>query len=82
MTKYTEKLQKFLDEDCGGDWGDCGACPGDHYKDGVCQHPDHPSMQEDKSEPYEHCPDCMTRTGGDRCGPCKDLIQNESACER
>ena len=22
--------------------------------------------------PFEHCPDCHTRTGGGRCGACKD----------
>ena len=36
----------------------------------------------DQTEPYEHCPDCYTRTGGGRCGACKDLIQNESAFNR
>lgn len=35
----------------------------------------------DQTDPYEHC-DCGTRTGGGRCGPCKDLIQNESARDR
>lgn len=81
MSTYTEKLQKFLDEDCGADWGNCPACPGDHYKDGACQHPDHPSTQEIETEPFEHC-ECGTRTGGGHCGPCKELIQNESAGER
>ena len=28
--------------------------------------------------PYEHCPDCGTRTGGGRCVTCKELIQSES----
>jgi len=46
MDKFQEKLQKFLDEDCGGDWGNCPNCPGDHYKNSACHHPDHPSMQE------------------------------------
>ncbi len=27
--------------------------------------------------PYEHCPDCSTRTGGGRCRVCEDLIQSE-----
>lgn len=45
MSDYQERLQHFLDVDCGGDWGNCKKCPGDHFKDGVCCHPDHPSMQ-------------------------------------
>ena len=36
----------------------------------------------EQTAPYEHCPDCYTRTGGGRCGVCKDLIQNESAFNR
>lgn len=36
----------------------------------------------EQPDPYEHCPDCGTRTGGGRCGVCKDLVQNESACNR
>ena len=36
----------------------------------------------EQTAPFEHCPDCGTRTGGGRCGVCKDLIQNESARER
>ena len=36
----------------------------------------------DQTAPYEHCPDCGIRTGGGRCGACKDLIQNESARDR
>ena len=50
MSTYTEKLQKFLEEDCGADWGNCPNCPGDHYKNGACHHPDHPAMQEDKND--------------------------------
>lgn len=145
MDKFQEKLKKFLDEDCEGDWSNCKNCPGDHFKDGACCHPDHPSMQEVGANmsqiaplhptivktfhgirntyqslifmfghpeekdlqispekvmlqidrdlammieaesacnlqvaPYEHCPDCGTRTGGGRCGTCRDLIQSES----
>ena len=36
----------------------------------------------EQTDPYEHCPDCGTRTGGGRCSCCRDLIQNESARER
>ena len=36
----------------------------------------------EQTAPFEHCPDCGTRTGGGRCGACNDLIQNESACNR
>ena len=36
----------------------------------------------EQTAPYEHCPDCGTRTGGGRCRVCKDLIQNESARDR
>lgn len=36
----------------------------------------------EQTAPFEHCPDCGTRTGGGRCGICKDLIQNESAYSR
>lgn len=36
----------------------------------------------EQTAPYEHCPDCGTRTGGGRCETCRDLIQNESACNR
>ena len=46
---------------------------------------DNKNHQEDKNveqtAPYEHC-ECGTRTGGGRCGPCRDLIQNESARDR
>ena len=35
----------------------------------------------EQTAPFEHC-ECGTRTGGGRCGPCKDLIQNESAMDR
>ena len=47
---------------------------------------DNNKQQEEKTleqtASYEHCPDCGTRTGGGRCGWCRDLIQNESAKER
>lgn len=49
---------------------------------------DHPLDVKEEEEateqtaPFEHCPDCYIRTGGGRCGVCKDLIQNESASER
>lgn len=36
----------------------------------------------EQTAPYEHCPDCGTRTGGGRCVTCRDLIQNESASNR
>ena len=36
----------------------------------------------EQTKPYEHCPDCFTRTGGGRCACCRDLIQNESAYNR
>ncbi len=155
MNKYQDRLQKFLEEDCGGDWSNCKNCPGDHFKDGACCHPDHPSMQKVEvnmsqitplhpviantlhgirntfqslvfmfnnpgekdfqispekvmlqinkdltamieaekgcklcaknfhlqTAPYEHCPDCGTRTGGGRCRPCEDLIQSEREWE-
>ena len=27
----------------------------------------------EQTEPYEHCPDCGTRTGGGRCVTCREL---------
>jgi len=81
MIDFSEKLSNFIENVCPGHITDCENCPGGHYKDFGCCHPDHPSMIK-QTAPFEHCPDCGTRTGGGRCGACKDLIQNESAWER
>lgn len=41
----------------------------------------HENKRPEQTAPFEHC-ECGTRTGGGRCGPCKDLIQSESASDR
>ena len=103
MTDFSEKLSNFIENVCPGHITDCESCPGGHYKDFGCVHPDHPSIADapcafitkevtkeqfkkdypsEQTAPFEHCPDCGTRSGGGRCGTCKDLTQNESARER
>ena len=81
MIDFSEKLSNFIENVCPGNITDCEHCPGGHYKGFGCVHPDHPSVIK-QTAPFEHCPDCGTRTGGGRCGTCKDLIQNESARKR
>jgi predicted RNA-binding Zn-ribbon protein involved in translation (DUF1610 family) len=38
----------------------------------------------EQTAPFEHCPDCGTRTGGGRCGFCRELSFDwgESQCHR
>lgn len=46
MNPFHEKLQKFIENVCPGKIVDCEKCPGDHYKDNFCVHPEHPSMKD------------------------------------